>query len=138
MNSCGTFMYCIVKHKMKMNDCTLVRFYKTISNAIPLLRDYVVVENRFLIQKYTCVVFYWFYSCYFYLFICIFFPSEFEEVLKIIRWPFVTGNITVSAPAPPTEALQRFQILVQYLLQLQLPYPCFYCFQIHMVEIFLL
>jgi hypothetical protein len=45
------------------------------------------------------------------------FSTEFEAVLKTIKWPFVN---TLSAPPPP-DALHQFQLLTEFLLQLQLP-----------------
>jgi hypothetical protein len=48
----------------------------------------------------------------------VFIGREFEAVLKVIKWPFVNVIAT-----PPPDALQRFQVLTEFLLQLQLPYP---------------
>ncbi|XP_052126248.1 RAD50-interacting protein 1 [Frankliniella occidentalis] len=48
------------------------------------------------------------------------FSKEFEEILQVIRWPFVSSNGVVTSP-PPAETLSRFQILTEYLLKLQLP-----------------
>nr|CAD7596131.1 unnamed protein product [Timema genevievae] len=45
--------------------------------------------------------------------------GEFEEVLKLIKWPFVSSNNVLSTPS--AESLQRLQLLSEYLLQLQLP-----------------
>ncbi|CAG2052936.1 unnamed protein product [Timema podura] len=45
--------------------------------------------------------------------------EEFEEVLKLIKWPFVSSNNVLSTPS--AESLQRLQLLSEYLLQLQLP-----------------
>ncbi|XP_046389065.1 RAD50-interacting protein 1 [Ischnura elegans] len=47
------------------------------------------------------------------------FSKEFEEVLKILKWPFVGGNISLESP--PVESLHRFQKLAELLLQLQIP-----------------
>nr|CAD7199925.1 unnamed protein product [Timema douglasi] len=47
------------------------------------------------------------------------FSAEFEEVLKLIKWPFVSSNNVLSTPT--AESLQRLQLLSEYLLQLQLP-----------------
>lgn len=44
---------------------------------------------------------------------------EFEAVLKAIKWPFVNTLSTT----PPPDALHQFQLLTEFLLQLQLPYP---------------
>ncbi|KAG7161228.1 RAD50-interacting protein 1-like [Homarus americanus] len=49
------------------------------------------------------------------------FTSEFEGVLKTIKWPFTTGNDTVHQPPASPESLQRLCTLTQYLLQLSLP-----------------
>lgn len=49
------------------------------------------------------------------------FTSEFEDVLKVIKWPFTTSNTTVhQTPASP-ESIQRLCTLTQYLLQITLP-----------------
>ncbi|XP_071454292.1 RAD50-interacting protein 1 [Hetaerina americana] len=47
------------------------------------------------------------------------FSKEFEEVLKILKWPFVSGNISLESP--PVESLDRFQKLAELLLHLQIP-----------------
>ncbi|KAG8236391.1 hypothetical protein J437_LFUL014912 [Ladona fulva] len=49
------------------------------------------------------------------------YSREFEEVLKILKWPFVGGNIGLESP--PVESLNRFQRLAELLLQLHIPYP---------------
>lgn len=49
------------------------------------------------------------------------FSSEFEDVLKVIKWPFTSSNSTVhQTPASP-ESIQRLCTLTQYLLQITLP-----------------
>ncbi|XP_063592461.1 RAD50-interacting protein 1-like [Penaeus indicus] len=49
------------------------------------------------------------------------FTSEFEDVLKVIKWPFTSSNSTVhQTPASP-ESIQRLCTLTQYLLQITLP-----------------
>ncbi|KAJ9577197.1 hypothetical protein L9F63_006254, partial [Diploptera punctata] len=45
------------------------------------------------------------------------FAKEFDDVLKAIKWPFV--NNTLATPLP--DSLHRFQLLTEFLLQLQLP-----------------
>ncbi|CAL4091376.1 unnamed protein product [Meganyctiphanes norvegica] len=47
------------------------------------------------------------------------FTSEFESVLKVIKWPFTTSKL--NQPPPPAESLQRLETLTHYLLQLSLP-----------------
>lgn len=47
------------------------------------------------------------------------FGNDYEEILKVIKWPFV-GNQTILVPT--FETLNRFQILTEHLLQIQL-YP---------------
>ncbi|XP_069691163.1 RAD50-interacting protein 1 isoform X2 [Periplaneta americana] len=42
---------------------------------------------------------------------------EFDMVLKAIKWPFVNNVLAT----PPPDALHRFQLLTEFLLQLQLP-----------------
>ncbi|KAJ4443065.1 hypothetical protein ANN_04715 [Periplaneta americana] len=45
------------------------------------------------------------------------FATEFDMVLKAIKWPFVNNVLAT----PPPDALHRFQLLTEFLLQLQLP-----------------
>ncbi|KAF4522534.1 hypothetical protein B566_EDAN009982 [Ephemera danica] len=45
---------------------------------------------------------------------------EFEEVLKVLKWPFVGGSQVLAAP-PSSDTLQRFEHLVELLLKLELP-----------------
>lgn len=47
------------------------------------------------------------------------FSKEFEEILQVIKWPFVSSNGVVSAP--PADTMARFQVLTEYLLKIQLP-----------------
>lgn len=49
------------------------------------------------------------------------FTSEFEDVLKTIKWPFTSSNEGVSQPPASPEAVQRLCTLTQYLLQITLP-----------------
>ncbi|PNF38938.1 hypothetical protein B7P43_G07458 [Cryptotermes secundus] len=44
------------------------------------------------------------------------FSTEFEAVLKAIKWPFL--NVVAT---PPPDALHRFQLFTEFLLKLQLP-----------------
>nr|XP_006814775.1 PREDICTED: RAD50-interacting protein 1-like [Saccoglossus kowalevskii] len=50
--------------------------------------------------------------------------SEFDEVLKILRWPFISSTV----PGPPlpnhAELILKMETLFGQLLKLQLPYPC--------------
>lgn len=45
--------------------------------------------------------------------------SEFDEVLKAIKWPFVSTNFSLVTPSH--QNIQKLQILTEYLLQIQLP-----------------
>ncbi|XP_068082045.1 RAD50-interacting protein 1 isoform X2 [Anabrus simplex] len=45
--------------------------------------------------------------------------SEFEEVLKAIKWPVISGNSVLTTPTP--ESLQKFDLLTEHLLHIQLP-----------------
>lgn len=47
------------------------------------------------------------------------FTSEYESVLKAIKWPFTSNKL--NQPPPAAESLQRLETLTQYLLQLSLP-----------------
>lgn len=47
------------------------------------------------------------------------FTADYDEILKAIKWPFV-GNSVLTVPS--TETMNRFQILTENLLQIQL-YP---------------
>lgn len=50
---------------------------------------------------------------------CLLYYSEFDEVLKSLKWPFVSQNFSLQAPS--TQTIQKLQILSEYLLQIQLP-----------------
>lgn len=49
------------------------------------------------------------------------FTSEFESVLKAIKWPFTSSNESVHQPPASQESIQRLCTLTQYFLQLSLP-----------------
>ncbi|EZA50309.1 RAD50-interacting protein [Ooceraea biroi] len=50
------------------------------------------------------------------------FSKEYNDLLKMLKWPFCGGNVaSLSAPSP--EIMTRFRTLTKYLFHLQLPYP---------------
>lgn len=49
------------------------------------------------------------------------FTTEFDVVLKTIKWPFTSSNDSVSQPPASQESIQRLCTLTQYLLHLALP-----------------
>lgn len=51
---------------------------------------------------------------------------EYNDILKGLKWPFC-GNNASSLHIPVPEILMKFKILTEYLLHLQLPYPCMKC-----------
>lgn len=44
---------------------------------------------------------------------------DFDEVLKAIKWPFVSSNFSLILPL--STHIQRLQILVEFLLQIEIP-----------------
>ncbi|XP_074095130.1 RAD50 interactor 1 [Cotesia typhae] len=48
------------------------------------------------------------------------FSREYMDVLKNLKWPFCGDNLSTLA-SPNSDALNKFKILTEYLLQLQLP-----------------
>lgn len=44
---------------------------------------------------------------------------DFEEVLKALKWPFVSANFSLQTPSPTY--VMRLQTLTEYLLQIELP-----------------
>lgn len=68
------------------------------------------------------------------------FTADYDEILKAVKWPFVGSHVL---SIPTVEQMNRFQILTEYLLQIQL-YPfivisCCMSFNIpSSVDIFLL
>ncbi|KAK7791157.1 hypothetical protein R5R35_013325 [Gryllus longicercus] len=47
------------------------------------------------------------------------FSAEFEEILKAIKWPFLSSNSILATPT--SESLQKFQNLIEHLVHIQLP-----------------
>lgn len=44
---------------------------------------------------------------------------EFDEALKVIKWPFVNSNVSLEVPLEVN--VKKLQIIVEYLLQIDLP-----------------
>lgn len=44
---------------------------------------------------------------------------DFEDILKVIKWPFVTTNFSLQIPSHAN--IQRMQLIVEYLLQIEIP-----------------
>lgn len=44
---------------------------------------------------------------------------DFQDILKVIKWPFVTTNFSLQIPSHSN--LQRMQLIVEYLLQIEIP-----------------
>lgn len=55
--------------------------------------------------------------------LCFFLFSEFEEVLKVMRWPTVPTTMKAPPVSNYSELKTRLQRLFKKLLHLQLPYP---------------
>lgn len=47
---------------------------------------------------------------------------EYEQLLKVLNWPFVTRNKALP-PLPPEDLKSKFQLLTKLLLEIELPYP---------------
>ncbi|CAH1179774.1 unnamed protein product [Phaedon cochleariae] len=47
------------------------------------------------------------------------FAKDFDEVLKLIKWPFVSTNFSLVVPLP--NHIQRLQTISEYLLQIEIP-----------------
>lgn len=45
--------------------------------------------------------------------------SDFDEVLKTIKWPFVSANFSLQSPSQNN--IKKLQIITEYLLQIELP-----------------
>ena len=53
----------------------------------------------------------------------IYYFSEFEEVLKLLRWPIFAMTIKAPAVQNRAEVQAKMEQLFKQLLKLQLPYP---------------
>ena len=49
--------------------------------------------------------------------------SEFEDVLKILKWPFIVSTVKKLPVHNMDDANEKLDFLFSQLLQLQLPYP---------------
>lgn len=47
---------------------------------------------------------------------------EYNDLLKILKWPFCGINVSSMSPPLP-ETMTKFKLLTEYLFHLQLPYP---------------
>lgn len=47
------------------------------------------------------------------------FYRDFDEVLKAIKWPFISANFSLVLPLPVH--IQKLQIITEYLLQIEIP-----------------
>ena len=102
------------------------------------LIEFVVAGFPFLTAVCTDFVFIWKKT---FLYIC----SEFEEVLKAMRWPVVGTSLKVHPVTNTTELKIRLGKLFKRLLHLQLPYPffvcvcfcCFVCLFVYLMVVFL-